>query len=74
MITYKKSGVNIDKGNELVKRIKKVAKGIGGFSGLFPLAGTKYHLVSSTDGVGTKLKLALLLNKHDTVGIDLVAI
>ncbi len=46
---------------------------IGGFGGAFPLAGTKYNLVSSTDGVGTKLKIAFLLNKHDTVGIDLVA-
>src|SRR3989339_2137276 len=72
-ITYKQAGVNIDAGNELVKRIKKMAPGIGGFSGLFPLAGTKYSLASSTDGVGTKLKLAFLLNKHDTVGIDLVA-
>jgi phosphoribosylformylglycinamidine cyclo-ligase len=72
-ITYQKAGVNIDAGNELVRRIKKMAPAIGGFSGLFPLEGTKYHLVSSTDGVGTKLKLAFLLNKHDTVGIDLVA-
>jgi phosphoribosylformylglycinamidine cyclo-ligase len=72
-ITYQKAGVNIDAGNELVRRIKKMAPAIGGFSGLFPLKGTKYYLVSSTDGVGTKLKLAFLLNKHDTVGIDLVA-
>jgi len=72
-ITYAKAGVNIDAGNELVRRIKKMAPGIGGFSGLFPLKGTKYSIVSSTDGVGTKLKLAFLLNKHDTVGIDLVA-
>ncbi len=73
MITYAKSGVNIDAGNELVKRIKKKLPKIGGFGGSFPLAGTKYNLVSSTDGVGTKLKLAFLLGKHDTVGIDLVA-
>lgn len=72
-ITYAKSGVNIDAGNELVRRIKKKLPKIGGFGGLFPLAGTKYNLVSSTDGVGTKLKLAFLLGKHDTVGIDLVA-
>lgn len=72
-ITYAKAGVNIDAGNELVKRIKKLAPKIGGFGGSYPLAGTKYNLVSSTDGVGTKLKLAFLLNKHDTVGIDLVA-
>jgi phosphoribosylformylglycinamidine cyclo-ligase len=72
MITYKKSGVDIDAGNELVRRIKKRLPKIGGFGGLFPLAGTKYNLVSSTDGVGTKLKLAFLLKKHNTVGIDLV--
>ncbi|MCK9582712.1 MAG: phosphoribosylformylglycinamidine cyclo-ligase [Endomicrobiales bacterium] len=72
-ITYKQSGVNIDAGNELVKRIKKKLPKIGGFGGLFPLEKTKYNLVSSTDGVGTKLKIAFLLNKHNTVGIDLVA-
>ncbi|MDR3253927.1 MAG: phosphoribosylformylglycinamidine cyclo-ligase [Endomicrobium sp.] len=70
---YKKAGVNIDAGNELVKRLKKKLPQIGGFGGLFPIAGTKYNLVSSTDGVGTKLKLAFMLDKHDTVGIDLVA-
>src|SRR3989339_1346254 len=73
MITYKKPGVAIDAGNELVRRIKKKLPKIGGFGGLFPLEGTNINLVSSTDGVGTKLKLAFLLNKHDTVGIDLVA-
>jgi phosphoribosylformylglycinamidine cyclo-ligase len=73
VITYAKAGVNIDAGNELVKRLKKKLPKIGGFGGAFPLAGTKYNLVSSTDGVGTKLKIAFLLNKHDTVGIDLVA-
>ncbi|GHT47737.1 phosphoribosylformylglycinamidine cyclo-ligase [Endomicrobiia bacterium] len=72
-ITYKKAGVNIDAGNELVKRLKKKLSKIGGFGGLFPVDGTKYNLVSSTDGVGTKLKIAFLANKHDTVGIDLVA-
>ncbi|GHT52245.1 phosphoribosylformylglycinamidine cyclo-ligase [Endomicrobiia bacterium] len=72
-ITYKKAGVNIDAGNELVKRLKKKLPKIGGFGGLFPVDGTKYNLVSSTDGVGTKLKIAFLTNKHDTVGIDLVA-
>ncbi|MDR3275100.1 MAG: phosphoribosylformylglycinamidine cyclo-ligase [Endomicrobium sp.] len=70
---YKKAGVNIDAGNELVKRLKKKLPQIGGFGGLFPIAGTKYNLVSSTDGVGTKLKLAFMLDKHDTIGIDLVA-
>lgn len=76
MITYKSSGVNVDAGNALVKKIKKIAPGIGGFSGAFPLFKKKYKkplLVSSADGVGTKLKLAFLLNIHDTVGIDLVA-
>lgn len=72
-ITYKSAGVNIDAGNDLVKRLKKRLSKIGGFGGLFPISGTKYSLVSSTDGVGTKLKVAFLLNKHDTVGIDLVA-
>lgn len=72
-INYKKSGVNIDKGNELVRRIKKSLPSIGGFSGIFPFKHTKFNLVGSCDGVGTKLKLAFLLNKHDTIGIDLVA-
>ncbi|MDR2192725.1 MAG: phosphoribosylformylglycinamidine cyclo-ligase [Endomicrobium sp.] len=72
-VTYKSAGVNIDAGNELVKRLKKKLTKIGGFGGLFPVLDTKYNLVSSTDGVGTKLKLAFLANKHDTVGIDLVA-
>jgi phosphoribosylformylglycinamidine cyclo-ligase len=72
-VTYKSAGVNIDAGNDLVKRLKKKLPKIGGFGGLFPINGTRYNLVSSTDGVGTKLKLAFLLNKHDTVGIDLVA-
>ncbi|GHT42707.1 phosphoribosylformylglycinamidine cyclo-ligase [Endomicrobiia bacterium] len=72
-ITYKKAGVNIDAGNELVKRLKKKLSKIGGFGGLFPVDGTEYNLVSSTDGVGTKLKIAFLADKHDTVGIDLVA-
>jgi len=72
-ITYKQSGVDIDAGNDLVKKIKKRLPEIGGFGGLFPLGGTKYNLVSSTDGVGTKLKIAFLLNKHNSVGIDLAA-
>ncbi|MDR3281941.1 MAG: phosphoribosylformylglycinamidine cyclo-ligase [Endomicrobium sp.] len=71
--TYKKAGVNIDIGNEFVKRLKKKFPKIGGFGGLYPIGGTNYNLVASTDGVGTKLKLAFLLNKHDTIGIDLVA-
>jgi len=84
-ITYKDAGVDIDTANEFVERIKasikttarkEVVSGIGGFGGLFRLnsAGFKNPvLVSSTDGVGTKLRIAQLLDKHDTIGIDLVA-
>jgi len=83
-LSYKDAGVNIDAGNALVERIKGVAKrtrrpevmaGLGGFGALCELpAGYKQPvLVSGTDGVGTKLRLALMLNKHDTIGIDLVA-
>ena len=84
-LTYRDSGVNIDAGNELVERIKPAVKkthrpgvisGLGGFGGLFELPWSDYKqpvLVSGTDGVGTKLKLAIELNKHDTIGIDLVA-
>ena len=83
--SYKDAGVNIDLANQIVKEIKPlisktsipgVLSGIGGFGGLFSLAGQKYKepvLVSSTDGVGTKLKISFVLNKHNTVGIDLVA-
>ena len=82
---YTDAGVNINAGNELVSRIKSlvastripgVVSDIGGFGGLFrpELQGMKSPvLVSSTDGVGTKLKLAALFDRHDTVGIDLVA-
>lgn len=82
---YTDAGVNINAGNELVSRIKSlvastripgVVSDIGGFGGLFrpELEGMRNPvLVSSTDGVGTKLKLAALFDKHDTVGIDLVA-
>ncbi len=72
MITYKKSGVNIDRANEFVDWLKKMAPKIGGFSGLFPIDKNKF-LAASCDGVGTKLKIARLLNKHNTIGIDLVA-
>ncbi|MCK9364205.1 MAG: phosphoribosylformylglycinamidine cyclo-ligase [Syntrophales bacterium] len=84
-LTYRKSGVDIDAGNSFVERIKPLIKnttrremmsGIGGFGGLFHLDTGKIKdplLVSSTDGVGTKLKIAQLMDKHDTVGIDLVA-
>ncbi len=82
---YAEAGVDIDKGNEFVERIKPlvsstfksgVISNIGGFAGLYSLDKEKYKdpvLVSSTDGVGTKLKIAFLTNKHDTIGIDLVA-
>lgn len=83
-ITYKDAGVDIDAGNALVQRIKHVAKqtrrpevmgGLGGFGALCKIpAGYKEPvLVSGTDGVGTKLRLAIDLQRHDTVGIDLVA-
>ncbi len=83
-LSYKDAGVDIDAGEALVDRIKGVAKatrrpevmsGLGGFGALCELP-TKYKqpvLVSGTDGVGTKLKLAMEMNKHDTIGIDLVA-
>src|SRR3954469_2336614 len=75
MITYKKAGVDIDAGEALVDRIKKMSPLIGGFAGMVPL-GNGYKepmLVGCTDGVGTKLKIAFLADRHDTVGIDLVA-
>ncbi|GLT60058.1 hypothetical protein SLA2020_328440 [Shorea laevis] len=70
-LTYKDAGVDIDAGTELVRRIAKMAPGIGGFGGLFPLGDS--YLVAGTDGVGTKLKLAFETGIHETVGIDLVA-
>ncbi len=83
-ITYKDAGVDMEAGDALVEQIKPYAKrtmrpevmgGIGGFGSLFamPKKFKEPVLVSGTDGVGTKLKLAFELNKHDTVGIDLVA-
>ncbi len=84
-ITYKDAGVDIDAGNTFVKMIKPLVKAtrrpevladIGGFGGLFALNTAKYKnpvLVSGTDGVGTKLKVAFMADRHDTVGIDLVA-
>ncbi|KAF8051922.1 hypothetical protein N665_1645s0007 [Sinapis alba] len=70
-LSYKGSGVDIDAGTELVRRIAKMAPGIGGFGGLFPLGDS--FLVAGTDGVGTKLKLAFETGIHHTIGIDLVA-
>jgi len=70
-LTYKDAGVDIDAGTELVKRIAKMAPGIGGFGGLFPFGDS--YLVAGTDGVGTKLKLAFETGIHDTIGVDLVA-
>lgn len=83
--TYKDSGVDIAAGNSFVNMIKPLVKAtsrpevladIGGFGGLFSLNTSKYKnpvLVSGTDGVGTKLKIAFMADRHDTVGIDLVA-
>lgn len=70
-MTYKEAGVDIDAGAELVRRISRMAPGIGGFGGLFPYGDS--YLVAGTDGVGTKLKLAFETGIHDTIGIDLVA-
>jgi phosphoribosylformylglycinamidine cyclo-ligase len=84
-LTYADAGVDVDKANAFVKKIKSIAKmtfksgvlgDIGGFGSLFSLNTANYErpvLVSSTDGVGTKLKIAFMTGKHDTVGIDLVA-
>lgn len=83
--SYKNAGVDIDAGNALVETIKPLAKStsrlgaesdLGGFGGLFDLAACKFQdpiLVAANDGVGTKLKLAFAMDKHDTIGIDLVA-
>jgi len=84
-LTYQAAGVDIEKGDALVDAIKIIAKrtsrpgilsGIGGFGAMFELPLDRYKnpiLVTSTDGVGTKLKLAMMLKQHDTIGIDLVA-
>jgi len=83
-LSYRDAGVDIDAGNSLVEQIKADVKrthrpgvmgGIGGFGGMFelPEGYKKPILVSGTDGVGTKLRVAQELNKHDTIGIDLVA-
>jgi phosphoribosylformylglycinamidine cyclo-ligase len=84
-ITYKDAGVDIEAGDELVERIKPAVKrslrpevigGLGGFGALFEIPLDRYRkpvLVSGTDGVGTKLRLAIETGRHDTIGIDLVA-
>lgn len=85
MTTYREAGVDIEAGDEFVDRIKPLVRStfrpevltdLGGFGGLFGLRSDKYKepvLVSGTDGVGTKLKIAFMMDRHDTVGIDLVA-
>jgi phosphoribosylformylglycinamidine cyclo-ligase len=84
-ITYKEAGVDIDQAEAFLERIRPLVKAtyrtgvlgeIGGFGGLFHLDVQQYRdpvLVSATDGVGTKVKIAILLDRHDTIGIDLVA-
>jgi phosphoribosylformylglycinamidine cyclo-ligase len=84
-LTYREAGVDIDAGNEAVRRLAPLARStfdsrvlndIGGFSGLYGLGSLNYRdpvLVSSTDGVGTKLKVAIMADCHDTIGQDLVA-
>jgi phosphoribosylformylglycinamidine cyclo-ligase len=83
--SYADAGVNIDRGNQLLERIKSAAAsthgspiigGLGGFGALYDLSKLTYKnpvLVSGTDGVGTKLKIAIQMDRHDTIGIDLVA-
>src|SRR2546422_9442973 len=84
-LDYKKAGVDINAGNEFVRRLRPLVRStfrpealtdIGGFGGLFRFDPMKYKdpvLVSGTDGVGTKLKIASLLGRHATIGVDLVA-
>ncbi|NOR51692.1 MAG: phosphoribosylformylglycinamidine cyclo-ligase [Gammaproteobacteria bacterium] len=84
-LSYRDAGVDIDAGNELIEHIKPHAKrtlrpevigGLGGFGALFEIPLDRYNnpvLVAGTDGVGTKLKLAMMMERHDTIGIDLVA-
>ena len=84
-LTYSQAGVDIDAGNALVRAITPLAKAtrrtgaesdLGGFGGLFDLAACNFKdpvLVAANDGVGTKLKIAIEVDKHDTIGIDLVA-
>ncbi|MCA9421438.1 MAG: phosphoribosylformylglycinamidine cyclo-ligase, partial [Nitrospira sp.] len=85
MATYREAGVDIERGDEFIKRIGSMVRStfrpevlgdIGGFGGLFRFPSDRYRepiLVSGTDGVGTKVKMATLMNRHDSIGIDLVA-
>ena len=85
MTNYKEAGVDVEAGYKAVDKMKshvkktlrpEVLTEIGGFGGLFSLEGMHYEkpvLVSGTDGVGTKLKIAFIMDKHDTIGIDCVA-
>src|SRR3989442_13857116 len=85
MTDYRQAGVDIEAGSEFVRRITPLVRStfrpevltdLGGFGGLFRFQADRYKdpvLVSGTDGVGTKLKIAFLTDRHDTVGIDLVA-
>ena len=85
MTTYREAGVDIESGDEFVRRIasrvrttfrKEVIGGLGGFGGLFRFPSERFKepvLVSGTDGVGTKIKIAQLVGRHNTIGIDLVA-
>jgi phosphoribosylformylglycinamidine cyclo-ligase len=85
MTTYREAGVDIQRGDEFVKRIGPIVRStfrpevigdLGGFGGLFRFPSDRYRepiLVSGTDGVGTKVMLARMMNRHDTIGIDLVA-
>ena len=85
MATYREAGVDIQRGDEFVRRIGPMVRStfrpevlgdIGGFGGLFRFPSDRYRepvLVSGTDGVGTKIKMAALMNCHDSIGIDLVA-
>ena len=85
MTTYREAGVDIQRGDEFVKRIGPLVRStfrpevmgdLGGFGGLFRFPSDRYRepiLVSGTDGVGTKVKLARMMNRHDTIGVDLVA-
>lgn len=71
-LTYRQAGIDIDAGNALVNRIQRLVPGLGGFAGMLPIDAERY-LVACTDGVGTKLAIAIQAGRFDTIGIDLVA-